>query len=236
MVAERLELGKGPLAGAVGVASDEEVAAEILVARPATHGGRRSGRAGPGGAGGVFCAALPWPARPAPGVAFAVDQCPQHRPARGAEDVASDRVELDAGILEGLLDALALGAVGLDEPLAAAGQIPQLADLRRGTKLPRSSPCSSSSANQAASPTSVLRPGRILTWWALTSSNSYSSLPTSGAAAGSTINSTVTTSWLPGPGRPDGGCRPAGPTEETTLKTRARSKQFVVPGRPPASV
>jgi hypothetical protein len=41
---------------------------------------------------------------------------------------------------------------------------------------------------------------------------------------------------LPGPGRPDGGCRPAGPTEETTLKTRARSKQFVVPGRPPASV
>jgi hypothetical protein len=37
-----------------------------------------------------------------------------------------------------------------------------------GTKLPRSSPCSSSSASQAASATSVLRPGRILTWRALT--------------------------------------------------------------------
>src|SRR5829696_7815450 len=41
-----------------------------------------------------------------------------------------------------------------------------------GTKLPRSSPCSSNSASQAASATSVLRPGRILTWRALTSSSS----------------------------------------------------------------
>src|SRR5215217_7994300 len=40
-----------------------------------------------------------------------------------------------------------------------------------GTKLPRSSPHSSSSHNQAASPTSVLRPGRILTWRALTNSS-----------------------------------------------------------------
>jgi hypothetical protein len=40
-----------------------------------------------------------------------------------------------------------------------------------GTKLPRSSPCSNSSASQAASATSVLRPGRILTWRALTRSN-----------------------------------------------------------------
>jgi hypothetical protein len=40
-----------------------------------------------------------------------------------------------------------------------------------GTKLPRSSTCSNSSASQAASTTSVLRPGRILTWRALTSSN-----------------------------------------------------------------
>src|SRR5215216_2775961 len=41
-----------------------------------------------------------------------------------------------------------------------------------GTKLPRSSPCSNSSASQAASQTSVLRPGRILTCRALTSSSS----------------------------------------------------------------
>src|SRR3954462_13977028 len=38
-----------------------------------------------------------------------------------------------------------------------------------GTKLLRSSPCSSSSASHSASSTSLLRPGRIFTWWALTS-------------------------------------------------------------------
>jgi hypothetical protein len=41
-----------------------------------------------------------------------------------------------------------------------------------GTKLPRNSPCSSNSHSQAASPTSVLRPGRTLTWRALTNSSS----------------------------------------------------------------
>jgi hypothetical protein len=41
-----------------------------------------------------------------------------------------------------------------------------------GTKLPRSSPCSNSSASQAASQTSVLRPGKILTCRALTNSSS----------------------------------------------------------------
>ncbi len=40
-----------------------------------------------------------------------------------------------------------------------------------GTKLPRSSPCSSSSASHSASSTSLLRPGRIFTCWALTSFN-----------------------------------------------------------------
>jgi hypothetical protein len=65
------------------------------------------------------------------GVAFAGDQGLQHRPARDAQDVSGDRVQLDAGVLQGLLDPLALGAMGLDEPLAVAGQIPQLADRRR---------------------------------------------------------------------------------------------------------
>ena len=59
-----------------------------------------------------------------------------------------------------------------NRPLAIAGQIPQLPDRGRGTKLPRSSPCSNSSASQAASQTSVLRPGRILTWRALTNNSS----------------------------------------------------------------
>src|SRR5829696_5088104 len=52
------------------------------------------------------------------------------RPETPRTSVATETL-LDAGVLQGLLDPLALGAVGLDEPLAVAGQIPQLADRRR---------------------------------------------------------------------------------------------------------
>ena len=45
--------------------------------------------------------------------------------------VGGDRVQLDPGVLQGLLDPLALGGVGLDQPLAVAGQVPQLPDRRR---------------------------------------------------------------------------------------------------------
>jgi hypothetical protein len=48
------------------------------------------------------------------GVAFAGDQGRQHRPARDAQDVSGDRDLLDAGVLQGLLDPLALGAMGLE--------------------------------------------------------------------------------------------------------------------------
>ena len=65
------------------------------------------------------------------GVAFTGDQRRQHRPARHPQHVRGDRVQLDPGVLEGLLDPLALGGVGLDQPFAVAGQVPQLAD-RRG--------------------------------------------------------------------------------------------------------
>ena len=66
------------------------------------------------------------------GVAFAGDQGLEHGPARDAQDVGGDRVQLDASVLQGLLDPLALGAMGLDEPLAVADKVPQLPDLRRG--------------------------------------------------------------------------------------------------------
>ena len=66
------------------------------------------------------------------GVALASDQGSQHRPTRGAQHVGGDRVELDAGVLQGLLDALALGGMGLDQPLAIPGQVAQLADRGRG--------------------------------------------------------------------------------------------------------
>src|SRR3954451_23356881 len=103
------------------------------------------------------------------GVAFAGDQGGEHGPAGDAEDVGGDRVQLDARVLQRLLDPLGLGGVRLDQPLAIAGQTPQLANRRRGTKLLRSSPCSSSSASHSASSTSLLRPGRIFTWRLLTS-------------------------------------------------------------------
>ena len=87
---------------------------------------------------------------------------PQHQPARHAQHVRGDRVELDPGVLEHLLHPLLLGGVGLDQPLAVAGQVPQLADLGRGHERPRSRPCSSSWASHAASARSVLRPGHHL--------------------------------------------------------------------------
>jgi hypothetical protein len=104
-------------------------------------------------------------------VAFPGDQGGQHGPAGDAEDVGGDRVQLDAGVLQGLVDPLGLGGVGLDQLLAVAAKVAQLTDRRCGTKLPRSSPGSSNSANQAASATSGFRPGRSLTWRALTSSS-----------------------------------------------------------------
>ncbi len=45
-----------------------------------------------------------------PGVALASDQGRQHRPTRGAQHISGDRVELDAGVLQRLLDVLALRA------------------------------------------------------------------------------------------------------------------------------
>jgi hypothetical protein len=54
-------------------------------------------------------------------VAFASDQGPEHRPARDAEDVGGHRVQFAAGVLEGLLDPLALGAVGLERATCGSG-------------------------------------------------------------------------------------------------------------------
>ncbi len=60
-------------------------------------------------------------------VAGTADQGVQHRPPRGAEDVAGDAVELDARVLEGLVQAVGLaGALG-DLRLAVAGQLAQRA-------------------------------------------------------------------------------------------------------------
>ena len=79
------------------------------------------------------------------GVALPGDQGRQHRPTRAPEHAGGDRVQLGAGVLQGLLDALALGGVG-----PGRGRLRQRVRSRRsrmgagGTKLPRSSPHSSS--------------------------------------------------------------------------------------------
>jgi len=75
-----------------------------------------------------------------PGIALAIEQGGEHRPTRHAQHVSGDRVQLDAGVLQGLLDPLALGGMGLDQPLAIAGQIPQLPDRGRGHKAPPQQP------------------------------------------------------------------------------------------------
>ena len=87
-------------------------------------------------------------------VALAGNQRGQHGPTRDTEHIGGDRVQLDPAILQRLLDALVLAGMGLDEPLAVAGQVPQLADRERWHEVPRSSPCSSSSASHSASRTS----------------------------------------------------------------------------------
>jgi hypothetical protein len=45
------------------------------------------------------------------GVALAGKQRPQHRPARDAKHVGRDRAKPDRGVLQDLVDALALGGV-----------------------------------------------------------------------------------------------------------------------------
>src|SRR6266508_2510292 len=107
-----------------------------------------------------------------PGVALPGDQRRQHRPTRHAQHVSGDRVQLDAGVLQGLLDTLTLRGVRLDQPLAIAGQVAQLADRGRGHEAAPQQPV----LQQLRQPGGVtdigLAAGQgILTWRALTSSS-----------------------------------------------------------------
>lgn len=65
-------------------------------------------------------------------VPAAADQGGEHCPAGDAEVVGGDRGELDAGVLEDLVQALGLAGPFLDLGLAVPGQVPQLADRLRG--------------------------------------------------------------------------------------------------------
>ena len=102
-------------------------------ARSATRGGRRSGPPAPGAAGGASLGSLPlassartWGSR-----SPATRAASMARPETPRTSAATEPL-LDASVLQRLLDPLALGAVGLDQPLAVAAKIPQLADRRRG--------------------------------------------------------------------------------------------------------
>jgi hypothetical protein len=65
------------------------------------------------------------------GVAHAGDQGPKHRPAGDAQDVGGHARQLDAGVLQQLLQPLRLAGALLDDGLAVAGEVAQLPD-RRG--------------------------------------------------------------------------------------------------------
>ena len=89
-------------------------------------------------------------------------------------DVGDDRVELDVGVLQRLLQTLNMAGCAR-APVAcgcAAGRASPAS--ASGTKLPRIRPCASSSASQVASFTSVLRPGTFFTCAALASASSNS--------------------------------------------------------------
>ena len=62
------------------------------------------------------------------GVAAAADEGGEHGPARHPQDVAGHRRQLDARVLEHLLQALGLAGALLDDHLAVASQVAQLAD------------------------------------------------------------------------------------------------------------
>jgi hypothetical protein len=63
------------------------------------------------------------------GVAGAGDECVEHVATGLSQDVAGHRGELDAGVLEHLVEALGLAAALVDLGLAIAGEITKLADL-----------------------------------------------------------------------------------------------------------
>ena len=62
------------------------------------------------------------------GVTAAPDEGSQHRPAGHPQDVAGHRRQLDARVFEHLLQALGLAGALLDDDLAVAGEVTQLAD------------------------------------------------------------------------------------------------------------
>jgi hypothetical protein len=112
------------------------------------------------------------------GVALARDQRLQDRPPAQAHDVGQHRAELEVGVLQRLLQALDVAGLLADQLLAGARAKARSAWVAgSGTKLGRISPCASKSASQAASATSVLRPGTFLTRAALASTSVRSPSP-----------------------------------------------------------
>ena len=102
------------------------------------------------------------------GVGRARNERVEHRPAGLAEDVGGDAVELDAGVLERLVQPVGLALALRDLRLAIPRQVPQLrAAAWAARSSPRNSPASISWQSHCASETSVLRPGTCLTCRAL---------------------------------------------------------------------
>jgi hypothetical protein len=97
------------------------------------------------------------------GVAHPSDERVEHL-ARGLpQRVGHPGVELDAGVLEQLLDPLSLCRAALGELLAITGEVAQAGDNRGRDEAPAHQAALESCASHAASDASVLRPGTFLT-------------------------------------------------------------------------
>jgi hypothetical protein len=68
------------------------------------------------------------------GIALSVDQRVEHRSAGDTDDAGGDRAKFDAGVFEVFLQPLHFPGAFLDDRLAVAGQVPQLADRWRGNE------------------------------------------------------------------------------------------------------
>ena len=113
------------------------------------------------------------------GISLAGDQGLQHSPARLAQHVGGHRVELDAGVLQQLLDALGLLGPLLGQLGPVAGQVPEPGDL---TGWHEAAP-QQTALEQLGQPGSVadigLGTGQVLEWRGLTNISSTLGIPSS---------------------------------------------------------
>ena len=111
------------------------------------------------------------------GVAFAGNQCLDHRAAAHAHEVGDHRVQLDVGVFQRLLQPLHMARLLTHQLLAGAQQVAHLLGLRIRHEARPDQTVRQQIGQPVASLTSVLRPGTFLTCAAFANSNVNSPSP-----------------------------------------------------------